>query len=232
MQEEGEHLLKPCRSSSFTWSVCQWQRGAARCSQKQAVQEGCAATFRACHCSAPEARRPSPWHLHGLMPPHPSVVRGALLVGVVLLVTAGSGVLLQEVPVRERGAAQPPQDSPEGSRGVAAWQRAGSAAVPVQRLRGIVRICPGNKSAWEVLGVPCQQSQELGERGSPGKGRGDGEDGKHRGGWERRQERERQGGRGRRGKIRGKRSTKGGREERRVGGKRDTHIETESFVTT
>lgn len=120
------------------------------------------------------------------------------------------------------GAEQPPQHSPEGSRGVAAWQRAGSAAVPGQRLRGFVRICPGKKSAWEVLGVPCQQCRELGERGSPGKGWGDGEEGKDRGGWERRQERERQGGRGRRGKIRGKRSTRGGEKKDGLGG-RETH---------
>lgn len=65
MQEEGEHLLEPCRSSSsFTWMCAGGsgvQLGAPRSRQcRRAVrppsQHG--------HRSAPGARRPSPWHLH------------------------------------------------------------------------------------------------------------------------------------------------------------------------
>lgn len=63
MQEEGEHLLEPCSSSSFTWMCAGGsgvQLGAPRSRQcRRAVrppsQHG--------HCSAPGARHPSLWHL-------------------------------------------------------------------------------------------------------------------------------------------------------------------------
>lgn len=65
MQEEGEHLLEPCRSSSsFTWMCAGGsgvQLGAPRSRQcRRAVQP----PSQHGHRSAPGARRPSPWHLH------------------------------------------------------------------------------------------------------------------------------------------------------------------------
>lgn len=130
--------------------------------------------------------------------------------GLVLLVTAGSSV-------------GPSSQSSTAQRGLVLWLHGSEQAAlpsPVSGCEASFGSVPGRSLPGRCWG--CQQCRDLGERGSPGKGRGDGEEGKDRGGWERRQERERQGGRGRRGKIRGKRSTRGGEKKDGLGG-RETH---------